>query len=74
MIDYAALKMKVGKKPIYLFHKMEQAVVRVMDDPNVRCFAKFKGKKEYEVDYYGEMVGEAFENPIVITKVEYDNW
>jgi len=76
MNDYIKLRQKVGKEPIYLYHKMDDAVVRIMPDDNtiVRCFAKIKGKAEYETEWLGEMVGDAFFNPTVITKEEYDNW
>ena len=60
---------------VYFLEEYEEIVVRFVPLKNTyKCFAKMKGKGEYEINRSGSLAMSIEASGIIITKAEYDNY
>jgi hypothetical protein len=68
------IMLRIGKEDVFLFHSFENAVIKITGNKSTRCFAKFKGKQAYELDYDTNLVSQAIERDDEITELQYEKF
>lgn len=73
-IEFLYDNLKMNKK-VYLYDDFEQAVFKLIPEKDfIKAFAKFKGKKEYELSQSTKLVYEAKMGGEIVDKNFYDNY
>ncbi len=72
--DYIYNKLR-NKENVYLYEDWRDVVVKLLPkNDNCVCFAKYKNKSEFEIDYSTKTVADARLGGKIINQEAYDNF
>jgi hypothetical protein len=71
--EYNRIKIKMTDQPVYLNNKFDKSVIRSTPGEDGKFYVKRHGRKEYEIEYWTDLVYNTLSVADEITEVEYDN-
>lgn len=76
LLNHRSLMEKIDRETVYLYSEFEEVVLRtelVGGEPEI--YVKHKDTREFKAVYDSRVVGQALaNNPVLISKEEYDNF
>lgn len=65
---------KLRTEPVYLRNAFEEMAFKFMPGMDAKTFAKFRGKKEYQIDSRSRLVNDTFLEGDEISREEYETY